>query len=78
MSSEAYELLCAAENRPVDALETGADVQEVQLSSELYDLLCQVCAGEAMAVLRSVDDCKGLYAWKKLLENTGPRQWRGR
>ena len=73
MSSEAYELLCAAENRPVDALETGADVQEVQLSSELYDLLCQVCAGEAMAVLRSVDDCKGLYAWKKLLEKYRPK-----
>lgn len=26
-----------------------------------------------MAVLRSVDDCKGLYAWKKLLEKYRPK-----
>ncbi len=34
-----------------------------RLSAELYHVLCQAVSGEAMAVVRSVEDCKGFVAW---------------
>ena len=44
-----------------------------KLSAELYDVLCQVVSGEAMTILRSVEDCRGFVAWQKLYQKFNPK-----
>ena len=42
------------------------DVEVERLSGEVYDILCQSVSGEAMAIVRSVEDYRGFQAWQKL------------
>ena len=42
-------------------------------SGELYDVLCQYCTGEALLIVRSVDDMKGISAWQKLYRKYNPK-----
>ena len=42
-------------------------------SAELYDVLCQYCTGEALMIVRSVDDMQGIRAWQKLFKKYNPR-----
>ena len=42
-------------------------------SAELYDALCQTCVGEAMAIVRGVEDCQGLVAWYRLAKTYNPK-----
>ena len=44
-----------------------------KLSAELYDVLCQVVSGEAMTILRTVEDCRGFVAWQKLYQKFNPK-----
>ena len=44
-----------------------------KLSAELYDVLCQVVSGEAMTILRSVEDCRDFVAWQKLHQKFNPK-----
>ena len=44
-----------------------------KLSAELCDVLCQVVSGEAMTILRSVEDCRGFVAWQKLYQKFNPK-----
>ena len=46
--------------------------QDEQRSGELYDILCQHCTGEALGVIRLVDDMKGFTAWVKLHQKYNP------
>ena len=34
-------------------------------SGELYDILCQLCKGEALGVIRSTKDMRGFEAWQR-------------
>ena len=45
-----------------------------KFSAELYDVLCQVVSGEAMTILRSVEDCRGFVAWQKLRHKLNPKK----
>ncbi len=77
-SKEAYDILDEVERSTVDVDEVDLEVKHVdvnveKLSGELYDILCQVCTGEAMSVIRAVDDCKGFLAWQKLHKKCNPR-----
>ena len=47
--------------------------QDEQRSGELYDILCQHCTGEALGVIRLVDDMKGFTAWVKLHQKYNPK-----
>ena len=73
MSPGAYDALVEAETSNLDAEESGLTDDAKKTSGEVYDLLCQLCAGEAIAVIRGVHDCKGMLAWKKLNEKYRPR-----
>ena len=42
-------------------------------SAELYDVLCQYCTGEALMIVRSVDDMRGIRAWQKLFKKYNPK-----
>ena len=42
-------------------------------SGELYDALCQFCQGNAMSIVRSVDDMEGMRAWQRLHKWYNPR-----
>ena len=42
-------------------------------SAELYDVLCQYCTGEALMIVRSVDDMQGINAWQKLFRKYNPK-----
>ena len=37
-----------------------------QRSAELYDILCQHCAGDALRIVRGVADMRGFEAWQTL------------
>ena len=73
MSPRAYEVMVAAEANTLDESESNLAEDAAKISGEVYDLLCQACTGEAIAILRGVEDCRGLYAWKKLHEKYRPK-----
>ena len=78
VSEETYALLVKAEMEKgvlnEDALvEFDDDIDVNKYTSELYDLICQACSGEALTLLRSVEDMKGLTAWHKLRNKFNPK-----
>ena len=42
-------------------------------SVELYDVLCRQCSGEALVIIKSVDDMQGIRAWQKLYGKYNPK-----
>ena len=44
-----------------------------KLWAELHDVLRQVVPGEAMTILRSVEDCRGFVAWQNLYQKFNPK-----
>ena len=44
-----------------------------QRSAELYDILCERCDGEALMIIRQVNDMEGVRAWQKLFHRYNPR-----
>ena len=74
----AYEMLNLVESQAVANEDTINDMYQGALqvdpySVELFDLLCQTCRGEALAVIRTVADMKGLTAWHKLFTKYNPK-----
>ena len=66
-SKKAYDKIVKLEAEKVEPVdEQGYTPDEVSMSTEIYDILCQVCKGEALTLVRSVDDCMGFMAWWKL------------
>ncbi len=49
------------------------DVNVEKLSGEVYDILCQSVSGEAMAIVRSVEDYRGFTACQKLHLKYNPK-----
>jgi hypothetical protein len=77
-SKEVYDLMDEVEKMTADVDEDSledlhVDANVEKLSGELYDVLCQVCLGEALSVIRVVDDCRGFLAWQKLYRKYNPR-----
>ena len=77
VSRQAYDLLCQAET--INGSEWDSfdlDMAEVDMdaySAEIFDLLCHCCSGEALAVIRSVDDMDGMKAWFKMYKKYQPK-----
>ena len=44
-----------------------------QRSAELYDILCERCDGEALTIVRQVNDFEGVKAWQRLFQRYNPR-----
>ena len=42
-------------------------------SAEIYDVLCQYVGGEALQLVRTVDDMEGFRAWSKLYRKYAPK-----
>ena len=59
----------------MDDLVEEIDLKDVmeKRSAELYDVLCQYCTGEALMIVRSVDDMRGICAWTKLFRKYNPK-----
>jgi hypothetical protein len=73
----AYEMMVKMEMSdpkagPVDEL-GDLTVEEDKYSAELYDILCQVCEGDAMSILKNVMDCSGARAWQRLWRKYNPK-----
>ena len=69
-----YDALVAAEASVEDlAEEVDLDPAMEQRSGELYDILCQVCIGEALVLVRSVADLEGVRAWQVLFRKYNPK-----
>ena len=74
-----YDLLTKSEEFPgpkvdMDELDiTFPNTQIDKYSAELYDIICQAVSGEALQVVRSVDDMEGLDAWNKLHRKYSPK-----
>ena len=49
------------------------DVDHQQNSAELYDVLCQLVAGEALSIVKAVPDCEGYHAWFALHKKYNPK-----
>ena len=55
------------------------DLEDVnRYSGELYDIICQACSGDALSIIRTVEDFKGFTAWHKLRKKFNPRKWHAR
>ena len=65
-----YELELSIED--IDEQVDSTELME-QRSAELYDILCQHCMGDALRIVRSVDDMCGIEAWQKLFKKYNPR-----
>lgn len=76
-SREVYQILEEVEKRTeLDEIQLAAELVDVEvekMSSEMYDILCQTVSGEAMAIVRSVEDFRGFTAWQKLHQKYNPR-----
>ena len=44
-----------------------------QRSAELYDILCERCDGEALTIIRQVNDMEEIRAWPRLFQRYNPR-----
>ena len=74
MSKEVFQKMQETELSP-DNIDEQVDLTEEmeQRSAELYDILCQYCIGDALRLVRSVDDMRGIEAWQKLFNKYNPR-----
>ena len=45
---------------------TCVDVDAEKISGEFLDVLCTLCKGEALAIVRSETEMRGFIAWQKL------------
>ena len=73
---EVYQLMVQVENGTIvneDDLDDGSAYDVHGVSAELYDILCQVVQGEALSVMRSVEDMKGFMAWAKIYKKFNPK-----
>jgi hypothetical protein len=78
MDVECYELMEKVERVAgdfnEDALNEFTESGDVSgISGELYDLLCTTVKGDALLVLKSVEEFKGFVAWSKLFGKYNPR-----
>ena len=77
VSREAFALLAKVEmeSGEIDEglLDVDVDVDLHAYSAELYDILCQACTGEALSLVRAVEDMLGITAWNKLFRKYKPR-----
>ena len=74
MSRTAYEVLKKYEGHTDDVdEELVLNEEEQKRSAEVYDVMCQVCSGEALMVVKSVDDMRGVRAWQVLYRKYNPR-----
>ena len=74
MSREAYDVMTDWEDRSEgvgEKLELTNDQE--RSSAELYDVLCQTCVGEALMIVKSVDDMEGIKAWQALCKKYRPK-----
>ena len=73
MSRVCYDLMVEAElsTEPVDTIQHTTE-QDAR-SGELYDVLCQFCTGEALSVIKGVQDMEGIEAWQRLHRKYNPR-----
>ena len=74
MSRDAYDAMTEWEKGTEDLdEETELSKELEQRSAELYDILCQFCSGEALMVVRSVEDMEGIKAWQRLHKKYNPK-----
>jgi hypothetical protein len=72
-SKTAFDLLAKVEQLSDDVDELDLTEEEDAVSGELYDILCQMCRGEALTVIRNVPECQGGRAWQKLFRKHNPK-----
>jgi hypothetical protein len=76
---DCFDMMEEVERDPKEIDETkledgfAEDGDAAEVSTELYDLLCTVVKGDALAVLKSVDEFKGFQAWQKLWMRFNPK-----
>jgi hypothetical protein len=76
---DCFDMMEEVERDPKDIDETKLedgfteDGDATEVSTELYDLLCTVVKGDALTVLKSVDEFKGFVAWQKLWMRFNPK-----
>ena len=74
MSREAYDAMKKWEESTDDIDEKlELDENMGKRSAELYDVLCQTCTGEALMVVKAVEDMEGIRAWQTLFKKYNPR-----
>jgi hypothetical protein len=74
MSQRAFDCLKLAEKttEPVTPRDLSDEFTKHR-SGELYDILCQNCTGEAMSLVKSVEDMEGFRAWQILYNKYNPK-----
>jgi hypothetical protein len=74
MSQRAFDCIELAESSIDDVTSDDlTDDLDKKRSGELYDILCQNCAGEAMSLIKSVTDMEGFRAWQVLYRKYNPK-----
>lgn len=78
VSMEAFIALEYAERNHVTPDEQGLGDADLRISAKLFDILGNVFQGDALAILRGVEDCRGVYGSSKLDQRYTPRTTIGR
>ena len=73
MNLEVYQLMVESESRNETILESAMTEDMRHRSGELYDILCQNTAGEALSVIKMVGDMEGIKAWQVLFKKYNPK-----
>jgi hypothetical protein len=69
----AYDRIIEMEDGDFDEDLLGQTDELTQISAELYDILCQVCRGDARTLLMTVDDMNGFQGWQALYRESNSR-----
>ena len=69
----AYDQILEMEDGDLDEDLLEQSEELTQVSAELYDILCQVCRGNARTLLMTVDDMNGFRGWQVLHRTSNSR-----
>lgn len=79
LSQDAFIAMECAKKHGLAPDEQRLQEADFPISVELFDIVGNVCQGDALAILRGVEDCRGVYAWSKFNQDVyNPRTVVGR
>ena len=73
MSPDCDRMMKETEDDKDEYEETNRREDQQAVSRALYDMLCQLCTGEALGVIKPVSDMEEIRAWQKIYQKYNPK-----
>ena len=68
-----YDGIITTELLKTEVSEVEFNTDQKKVSGEVYDILVQTCRGEALGIVKAVEDFQGLRAWQRLHTKYNPK-----